>query len=975
MRTTIPTGCRFQWSLLAVPLSETRLPDLLEIEVSADGFNWSSPVFINQARALSFDTKQIAAGSAFRIFGRNLAFSRMPTVRLVDSADGSSHPAVVNAANSQDYVLAVTAAPDVLPNHAYSVYVSNGYSGNGTSGSETLAGETLAGRATGSDFWNLGVPWAADLNFFANVYNVQTDPRLSQHATGAGATTDLSVIEAAMRTASAAGGGVVYLPAGSYDLYYPNGCGLTIPSHVVLMGAGRAGTFVNYGYGNAPLPGQGGWAVCLIGASQSGASDITFNNVSQGGNWPQSAVGLNNNEVFLQRTNWNLAHAQWVVMQNNINIAVENTNIVQGLDLSYNGPLSVQGNQNLVVRGNTIQYVDGEIDFDGVAGGIVENNAIIRDASQTVPAWVVSHVIVGNFTSDFMVLNNKFNVIAGTLPMVNNGETVATEAGGLVRRDEFRGVVQSATATSIYDGNQNFNYSTNNAIPNLHVGAILAIVGGTGAGQWATISEISSDGHTITVSKPWAVAPANGSRYATFDWSATNWIVAGNTLADNEKGIEFFQASIRDILVENNSMTNNGEILVSPTEQPNGAGLFNLVLNTQILNNTLVDNNHLRPAAISAVSREDGQVTNMGTAIIGMEIRGNSITGCTPNTYISDASLDDQKARTEGMNVYWQWQTNADFEDDGTPSILATVIENNTLINSSVGLETNSAVSQTVLAANNLSNVGSPIQDSEVPGDNHGSVGTTTITLPPQGPHTNPVPLVWNQMTIGSAPANRLTGEPASTTSFVLSPSKYEIGSGPDSLSMLAQRISPSDVVVQARISVPVEASPATQGLVVFRADKSATGAFFAFGINQSGEMTFGWRAYPGGSVGGYTMEFGQKPAWVKVTKRGNVFEAYYSADGADWRYCGIVGADFWGEYSVGLASLSDTLSTPSILFDHVSVENASNAGLTGAQHQLNGMDRLTLKIKSFGTYGAGPVRHIASWLKRILIKYGQTWK
>jgi hypothetical protein len=840
-------------------------------------------------------------------------FSRTPTVRLVDAAGGSSHTASVETANSKSYLLAVTAPSDIQPGHTYSVYVSNAYNGNGSSGSETVAPVTLQGRASGEDYWNLGVPWAADLNFISNIYNIQTDTRLSQHATGSGSPEDLGIIASAIYAASKAGGGIVYLPAGTYDLYFANGCGLTVPSRVVLMGAGASKTLVNFGYGAAPAAGQGGWAVCFVGASQSGASDITFTNVNQSGNWPQSVVGLNSNELFLQRTVWNLSTAQWVVLENNTNIAVENSSILQGLDPSYNGPFSMQGNQNFIVRGNTIKYVAGELDFDDTAGGVFENNTIIRDASQSAPSSVVTHVVVGNFTKDFMVLNNSFSVTGGTLPTKNDGETINTEAGGQLRHDEFRGVVQSATATSIYDGSQNFNYSTNNYIPNLHVGAILAIVGGTGAGQWAVVTAISSDGHTLTVNQPWAVLPVNGSRYATFDWSANDWIVAGNTMTDNEKGMDFFSASIRNILITSNSLTNNGEIMFSPTEQPDGAGLFNLVLSTQVLNNTLVDSNNLRPAAISAVSREDDENNNIGTAIIGLEVRGNSITGHIPNTIYTNASLDDFKALSEGFNIYWQWQSAGSFSDDGTPSILGTILQNNKLTNSAVALQTNSAVSQTVLSGNTTVNVPVPVVDTVLPGDTHASVDTTNLTPPAAAA------LAWNQLTIGTLPASKLTGEPASATSFLLPTSEYQTGTGPDSLSMLAQQLS-TDVTVVARILVPSNASAATQGLVMFRASTSPTSPFFAFGQNQSGQMIFKWRVYEGGGIGGYTFSAGSMPVWVQIIKSGNDFQAYYSSNGSSWGYGGIIGVDMSPSYYVGLASLSDTLTGPPVLFDNVNV-------------------------------------------------------
>jgi hypothetical protein len=728
-------------AMVQFPASLSRLPDLMAVQVSADGSNWSASVYINQAKAYSFDTNQVGPGNSFRTFGRNLVFSRTPTVRLVDAADGSSHYASVNTGSSTSYALTATAPSDIQANHTYSVYVSNGYNGNGSNGGETAAAATLTGRSSGGDYWNLGVPWAADLNFTGNVYNIQNDPRLRLHASGTGGTGDADAINYAIWTANNAGGGIVYLPAGTYTLYFSNGCGFTLSPRVAVVGAGTGNTFVNFGYGAAPGAGQGGYAVCF-GTSQNGVSDITFNNVNQSGQWPQSAAGVGGNEIFIQRTNWNIANAQWVVLQQATNMTIQNTSITQGIDPSYNGPLSVSGSSNFVLRGNTIQYVAGELDFDSTTNGVFENNSVIRDASQSAPSWVVTHVVVGNFANNFVLLNNSFGVNGGTLTTANDGETIGSESGGARRYDEFRGTVQAAGAYSVSDFAQNFNYSTNNAVPNLRVGATIAIVGGQGAGQWATVTGVSADGHTVSINQPWTVIPAAGSTYATFDWGAANWIIAGNNLANNEKGIEFFDASIRDILIANNTLTNDGEILLSPTEQPTGGGLFNLILNTQILGNTVTDNNGLRPAAISAVAREDYQNSNFGTAIIGLEIRGNSITGTNPNTLVTNTSLDDSKALTEGINLYWQWQTLGNFADNGIPSLLGTVVEGNHLTNSAAAFELNSGDYQTVLASNVTTGVGTLKTDVTLPGISHASVGTVipapaasiAVSNPPSSP-------------------------------------------------------------------------------------------------------------------------------------------------------------------------------------------------------------------------------------------------
>ena len=677
------------------------LPNLLEVEVSADGYNWSSPVFLNQAKALSYDTNQIAAGSSFRIFGRNLLFALTPSVRFVDTADGSSQLGSVNTGGSTAYALMATAPASIQVNHTYQVYVSNGYNGNSGSGGETLAHETLQGRAGGGDYFNLGVPWAADINFTGNVYNVQTDPRLSRHATGTGSAMDIWTIFDAITAAANDGGGIVYLPAGTYNLYFQNGCGVTLLPRVVLMGQGAGNTFVNWGFGPAPGPGTG-YGVCFA-PNQSGVSDITFTNVNQGGNWPQSFIAAGANEVFIQRTTWNVANARSAIMINATNATMQNSTLTQGVDPSYNGPLDASSATNVVLRNNNIKFVNGAITLDFIAGGIVENNTIVRDASQQAGTDGITHIIEANFTQDFMVLHNSFQVSGGTLPSTNDGETIGSEAGGATRYDEFRGTVQWAGSNSLTDGAQNFNWSSNNAIPPLHVGSIVAIVAGQGAGEWAYISAISSDGHTIWVATPWTVQPTSGSRYATFDWSAANWIIAGNTMSDNEKGIEFCDASIRDILITNNQLINNSEILITPTEQPYGAGLFNVVLNTQITNNTISDTNHLRPAAISIVPREDGQNTNFGTAVIGTQLSGNTISGYNPPTVTTPTSFDDSKAITEGFNVFWQWQTTwSNFADDGTPSVLGTVIQNNTLNNSQEAVYLNSGAYQTLLAGDTL---------------------------------------------------------------------------------------------------------------------------------------------------------------------------------------------------------------------------------------------------------------------------------
>ncbi len=657
---------------------------------------------------------------------------------------------------------------------------------------------------------------------------------------------------------------------------------------------------------------------------------MTVNNVNQAGNWPESAIGANANELFIQRTSWSLANAQWLALPNTTNATIQNSNIVQALDPSFNGPLNAQNSTNFVLRSSLIKYVAGAIEFDGVNTAVLENNFFIRDASQSVPAGGITHVVVGSFTQNFMVLNNSFLVSGGTLPRSNDGESINSEAGGAVRRDEFRGNVSAGNSNAITDNSQNFNYSTNNAIPNLHVGAILAIVAGPGAGEWGTVSVVAANGHTVYVTGLWPVVPTAASRYATFDWSASNWIIAGNTMSDNEKGIEFGNSSINDILITGNQLTNNGEILITPTEQPTGAGMFNLVLNTEITNNVLADTENLRPAAISVVPREDLEANNFGTSVIGLQLRNNSISGHIPPTIMTQTSLDDSKALTEGLNVYWQWQTvGVPFADDGTPSILGTVIQGNKMINSSAAYELNSGDYQTVLDANTLSSVTTAVSDTTVYGAGHASVGT--VTASPNSTSlsnacsetevsTTPV-YAWNQVSVGSLAANKLTPQVDGTTSFRLLPSLWQFSTGGDAFSMLAEQLS-ADTQVSAKITIPPGFDWTSQGSVVFRESESPTSPFVSAGVRETGEFLMTWRSTAGGMVSSWQLAMGTpgSPLWVRLVKSGNDFKSYYSSNGINWGFGYDVTSAFnTSSYLVGLESFSDTLAAPAMQFDSVS--------------------------------------------------------
>jgi hypothetical protein len=699
-----------------IPLDTKPEVDLFAMRVSGDGKVWSNPVLINEPVVMHFASAEVVPQGEVRVFGRNLYLSRRPSARFVDTHGGASFPATV-VATPASYELLLRAPPDLVPGHSYAIYLSNGFTNKSNSDGEAKSQTTLLCKPSGRDYWQIGVPWAPSLDFYQNVYNVRTDSRLKAHALGDGVSNDLPAIQEAISAATKAGGGVVFLPAATYKVEFPSGCGIGLMPRVVLSGAGASKTIIKYGYG--PAPQSGGYAVCFA-SEESGVTDVTFTNVNESGHWPQSALGVNCKKLFIQRTGWDIGTSQWITLTQTDDLAIENTTITQGVDsqFNYNGPLELSGSSHFLIKGNSITYAVGGIDFGRMNDGVFEDNTIMRDASVHVPSSAVTHVISANFTSNFAVLRNQF-ITTGTLQEQNDGETILSEGGGPERPKEARGTVSSSKGLKVIDENSALSSEIMN--PTFTARPVVAIVSGPANGQWRNLTGISDEGREMLLDKPWTVDPSPGSHYAIVNWSAANWIIAANTMSNNTKGIEFFNASAHDVLVENNTMTDNSGIMISPDQRLQGE--FNVVYHVEIRDNLIVDSMRLRPAYVALVPREDSQTSAFGTALLGLSIRGNKLVAASPNTFVRHS--DDEKAVVEGFNCYWQWQTTTKkLTDSDVPVLLGTIFQGNTVTNSRVAFYLNSGSSDTTIDGTRTNNVDTLLRDDVIPGATHASLRT-----------------------------------------------------------------------------------------------------------------------------------------------------------------------------------------------------------------------------------------------------------
>ena len=702
----------------------------------------SAPSYLNRAQGLYFDSPSVAPGGTLRVVGRDLwLVGGTPRVRLVaQSGDGSGGAAQVRATEAN--LLRITVPASLVAGQVYDVYVSNGY---GESLGETLAEQTLTAHAAGADYFQLGVGWASKLTYYQNVYDVRTDPRLTAKAAGNGLANDLPALQSAIDRASADGGGIVYLPAGTYNLVpTPSMAGLFMRSRVTLQGAGKAATSIRYGFHTA-APGWNpdlNWGIVWNGANQAGLADLALLNVDNAGRFVNNVSGKGN-EVFLQRIRVDLNQGDWLWLAESDRLVISNSEFTQGVDkLShYHGIVQLDGCQHFVVAHNTFSYAVDGLNLNRTSQGIFEDNTVNRDGSARWPAALnlINHVLILNFAENIAVLRNTFRVVNG--PSQNNfdGETIMAEGGGPVRPDEDAGTATGATATTLQDNSKRW--------PALLQHPVVAIVRGPGMGQWRAITGRTAT--TLTLARAWDVLPQAGSRYAIFNWGARNWLVQGNTMEGNLRGITLYHNASTNVNITDNTLTNSGSIDLTPVQSEatrNGVTYqeFMPCYDIQLTGNRVADTDGSNGVFMGVHTVQYLQRATFGTSVIGLEVRRNTLTAHTPNV---PAQVD--AAFPEGyLNDLLFQSGGGNYVDEHTPAILGSIFQDNTAINCAAAVYLNSGAYNTLLCNTKLINSPTLLKDSPFTGINHASVNTgycpaappSTGSQPPVAdPKTNPV--------------------------------------------------------------------------------------------------------------------------------------------------------------------------------------------------------------------------------------------
>jgi len=654
---------------------------------------FSKPVFLNKARAVTIEFDAIQPGKAFRIFGRNLiAKGYEPNVSFIPLQGGAALTASIIKA--EDYILQCIAPAGLQKGVRYKITVSNG--AGGTWG--RTAEEQITGLAKAADPFQLQTGWGSEFTFANNIYNVRTDKRLSIKATGDGITNDRNAIQQAIELAHKTGGGVVYLPAGKYKLDIPSGSGLTMRSKVVLKGDGADATVIQYGFGTPPpYPdpiGKGGWpdstteGVAIVWPLQttlSGLYNLQIQNVNTSGRWrhsmktirpPVMQPGAAGSKFFASGCKFNLAVA-WGLSWSYVDRMV-----ISDCWFELNGQVTwpwvwhCNGSTNFIVRNNTVRYAAGRFGFNEAYNGIIENNHITRLGDlQTAKGETGGFNI--DYSSDIIVLNNHMDVEGRAIEYHNQGETILSQGGDPKQMDA--GIVTSATAFTIADTAKKWKQIRT---VNLSSCDGVAIVDGKGAGQWRRI--VKNNANTITVSKPWDIIPDNSSHYVLIRWSAEDWLVKGNVLEGNNRGIWFYCGNT-DVAIVENKLTNSEGIYIR-ADQRLAIGRYNLSWNTLVADNIVINNNGLRPAFVCNTTELVSPDSLHGLGSIGIEIRRNYVQASQPNS----------GSFVRGEGYFNEVRSKLPVKGKAI-GIIGTIFDQNKVVNADTGYRLSSHTDQTVI--------------------------------------------------------------------------------------------------------------------------------------------------------------------------------------------------------------------------------------------------------------------------------------
>jgi parallel beta-helix repeat protein len=641
-------------NLMQVSVPADFVPGVWHVQVNTAGVPGPGTVWLNRAVPQFADSDQISPGAWFRVYGRNLNPSIVGAtggyIKFVDPTGASiTCPATQTDpfdGTKEKFMLAAKIPGSVVPGVPYQVFVSNG--AGGTSGEAQLAG-TVLGRPANIDPWGFSTPWAQDFTFLNKTYNVVNDGRLAQHAFGDGVHEDLAAIQAAVDYVYKAGGGVVYLPAGTYRCGGTSSSFLRLRSKVLLKGAGSSQTILQVGYqftSTSAAPPPYPYAIDMTASTLTGLLGVTVQNLNTNSS-PNATVivssngGQTSDRVVVKDCVFNLANSLPFCAINATHLYISNINVAV---TGKNAAFSLSACNFAELRNSQFSYQLGRPNLTFGSNTIVEDCTVSRDNNFATPGSPESGGLETSYARQLLLRKNTIQGVGPFPTKTGDGELINAQLSNIADMQDL-GQVSTADSTTLTNLLANWPTTRSFTAPNYgsFSRSVVTIVSGTGTGQSRFITTNSTN--QLTIDKPWDVIPDATSTYAICSWAADQQIIIENNLSNSSMGINLYDGG-HECTIDSNTVTNTGGILLRTDDYGKTSGLpitpFSIRRHAVgwgnwISNNVVSDTLGYRPAKISIYATSvDG--IEYGNLALNNVIRSNSLKGRNPaTTYPSES--------------------------------------------------------------------------------------------------------------------------------------------------------------------------------------------------------------------------------------------------------------------------------------------------------------------------------------------------
>ena len=676
-----------QFAMVEVPAS---LPAGPFTFWAANAAGWCGrPTVANLPRPQWLSEYEAWPGQTVRLVGYNLLATEFGAragtrVRLVPEG-GKAVAAPVRDVNP----FAITVAVPLMPEGRCRVEVSN----NGGAHWGPVPGEGLTVVRTGKDPLGLGVAWAGAFAWDrrVNVADLQSGPA---DATAA--------IQRAIDACRAAGGGVVAIPAGEFRV-----ASLRLPAGVVLLGEGQERTTLLYTGSGAPAVGAAGDGTV---EGRHGVARLTIQ-VAPGNALPDCFLVLGQpwgpaaSDCTLRTATRLFCHQ--VTVEYDQKTPVQDGHrglgllaigkercLISGCTFRgyYAPPHRVLLDRYFLCHDNEMEFSNGTL-VTTAACSVIERNHLVGHRENVPDEARNPSDIHGIFARDHLYAAE--NLIEGM--GVHEGEAICVENpnacktyGKVLSSDGPRLSLESAVP---------FDWSSFDPAKRYFGDWHVVIVAGRGLGQYRRV--VKAEGPTVTVGRPWEVAPDASSRFSIVLLNE-HVIMYRNTARDCTKGFWFYGNAIDGVAADNVSDNAEG-VFANAYHTP--AGVYSMVYFIRMARNRVQGvSPRTHHAGVGFSTSRTSLRTYYGVHSLGIEVRENEIRGVPGEKPFAGSECP---LVSGVLGVFY-----SGFEGGAGCDRVGTIIARNRLSDLAAGITLGRDNCGTVLSGNEFARVKKPVFDA-----------------------------------------------------------------------------------------------------------------------------------------------------------------------------------------------------------------------------------------------------------------------